>query len=220
MKRTISATTVMAILLASCTSAPPATRSPTATLAPVVTPTTAPTEQVATPAPSPTSGTAYLPSAGGTCSSDQIVPGASDAAYGFGTAGTQAVYVRQFLWNNGPDCVLREPTIVAVAPDGRAFVKASAEAIGTEDKSGNNAASFDAKIAAGHSLRISIGAWWWIGVSSTTASPIPSPQCAQLVDGVTTLQFPVAEGSLMIKLPTVFKHVCTEPASISIGIIN
>jgi photosystem II stability/assembly factor-like uncharacterized protein len=160
------------------------------------------TTEVPSPAP--------LPSAGGTCSASQFVLGTATYAYGFGALGTTVVFVTQPLRNTGGSCVLDLPGMIGVASATGPFHSVPMLNAGT-------ATSW--KIKSGQSFSIVIGASWWIGVRDENGNVVHSaPPCADPINDVTRVEFPVASGSIRIDLPTIWNEVCSSPASVSLTV--
>ncbi|MGH2466852.1 MAG: hypothetical protein ACRDGL_03875 [Candidatus Limnocylindrales bacterium] len=79
------------------------------------------------------------------------------------------------------------------------------------------ATSWDVK--AGQSLSIVLGDDWWTGIRSATgATAFPPPSCADPVHDVARVAFPLASSSNEIKLFTVWREVCSSPASVSLTV--
>jgi hypothetical protein len=179
------------------------------------------TVAAATTRPTEVASSSDLPSAGGTCSASQIVPGKATYGSGVGTTlGTTSVYITQPLRNRGDDCVLHLPAMIGVASETGAFKAVRVVDAGTENSTGGSSPTIAAQIRSGRSLPIVFGAWWWSGVRPENGTPLPAPPCADPISDVTRVEFPLAAGTLQIDLPTVVKLVCSSPASMSLTIEN
>jgi len=77
------------------------------------------------------------------------------------------------------------------------------------------------KIKSGQSLSIVIGDSWWVGVRDGNGSLVFSaPPCAGPIRDVTRVELPLASGSIQIDSPTVWREVCSSPASVSLTVTN
>jgi hypothetical protein len=211
---------LLVTFLAGCGVTPPSpsptSGSPTPALAPPASPAPTPsapsspsTVPAATPTPTLEASPVPLPSAGGTCASSQFVPGKATSTYSFSSFGSRTVDVWQPLRNAGGRCVLRLPTVIAVASATGPFQLVPVE-------NGGNASSFDIK--AGQSLNLVLRGWWWVGWTSDTATPPPPPPCANPITDVTRVEFPFASGAAQIDFDTAWREVCSSPASVSVTV--
>jgi len=173
------------------------------------------------PATSPTSAPASSESAIGTpsaaagasgsaqaCSASQFVLGKATVAPGYGTLGTDAVYVTQPIRNTGGDCVLNVPGTIGVASADGQFQMVAASDAGT-------ATAFD--VPAGASVSIILGAWWWVP-GHLSGTGMTAPPCTGRVSDVSRVSIPFASDSLELDLGTVWREVCTAPATVSITV--
>ncbi len=150
-----------------------------------------------------------VPSAGGTCSESQFVPGKATSAPGLGSVGTTSVFVTQPLRNTGGVCVLGLPRAIRVASASGLFQSVTVVNAGT-------ATSFT--IRSGQSVSIVLGAWWSTGGSTESGTPLAAPLCIDPISDVTRVEFPLARGSIQIDLGTVWHQVCPSPASLSVTV--
>lgn len=163
----------------------------------------------AAPSPTAVGAPSEVPGIGGTCSASQFTLDQATSAPGFGTVGTTSVYVTQPLRNTGSDCVLELPPTIMVASATGPFQSVTAVNAGT-------ASSFT--IRPGQSASIVLGAWWWTGGSTENGTPLSAPPCTDPITDVTRVRFPLALGSILIDLGTVWHEVCSSPASVSITV--
>lgn len=167
-------------------------------------------EASAAPGPGPTATTSSEPLAnsGGTCSASEFVVGTPTYSYGYGAAGTTVVFFNQPLRNAGASCVLDLPEFIGVAPATGPFRSV------TVTRSGLAIAW---AIDSGDTLRILIGASWWVGVRDANGNAVGTgPPCADPILDVTRVELPFARGNTLIDLPAPWREVCPSPASVSI----
>jgi hypothetical protein len=124
---------------------------------------------------------------------------------------SRAVDVWQPLRNTGGRCVLRLPTVIAVASATGPFRLVPV-------RNGGNASSFDIK--SGASLNLALRGWWFNGwgTSDTGATSPPPPPCADPIADVTRIEFPFASGYLEIAFDTPWHEVCLDPPSASVTV--
>ena len=144
--------------------------------------------------------------------------GKATYSYGYAAINSTSVYVTLPLGNVGDDCVLHLHAVIGVASAAGPFQAAMVEDNGTESATGGSLAQ-SASIRSGGSLNIVLGAWWEVAIlQPENGTPFPAPPCLNPTSDVTRVEFPLATGTIQIKLPTVFKQVCSSPASVSLTI--
>ena len=195
---------VVSLLLGCAQQATPTPSVSVATSSPTLPPPSSRPAATATLSPTDAPQT-VLPNPGGTCSADRfVITAPATVTYGFGTAFTTSVYVRQPLRNTGGACVIRLPAKVGVTgPDGRVAVVSAVNA--------GNATSF--KINAGQTLAIELGAWWPL-----PNAPDAATWCRDPVPGVTRASFPLATGVIVFDLGVTVREACPSPASMSVTV--
>jgi hypothetical protein len=175
---------------------------------------------VSEPASSPTDVAASLPAesdnpaaspsqsvSGPICTADQLVLGNVTIAPGYGALGTDAVYVTQSLRNAGEDCVFNVPETIGVSSTGGQFQMVTVQ---------NTAISPAVGIPSGATASIVLGTWWW--VSGHASGRESAPPCSDVVEDVSRVSIPQASGTIEVDLGTVWREVCTTPASVSITV--
>jgi hypothetical protein len=150
--------------------------------------------------------TAPLPGAGGTCSAIDFAVGVATSNYAMSTAVSRALDIDQPLRNTGPDCVLRLPSIVAVAAASGPFQPVSVWPVA-------DAPTFTVRSGASVSLWLRA---WWLEPSPTDAPS--APVCRQSLQDVTRLEFPMAFGSIEMHWDITVPEVCSAPTRLSAGV--
>jgi hypothetical protein len=165
-------------------------------------PAISPTETGTASATSSPSGSAQA------CSAKQLALGKVTIAPGYGTLGTSSVYVTQPVRNAGGECLFTVPNTIRVASAAGQFQTVAASNAGTE-------VAFT--IPSGKSVSIVLGAWWWVpGLLSGT--DMSAPPCAGALSDVSRVSIQLASDSLEVDLGTVWREVCTSPATVSITV--
>ena len=203
--RELAALISVVILTAAC-SAPIPSRLPSAVQTALSTP--------VVPTPSETASAPQLPNPGGTCSARQFILGESVASPGYGTLGRMVVFVNQPIRNRGEECVLEIPSAIGVASADGPFQTVSIR---------NADAGTRWKIRTGQSKSIVLGGSWWTGVRDENGKAVfTAPPCADPVHDVTRVEFPLAEGTIEIDLPTPWqwRDVCSSPGSVTVEVEN
>jgi hypothetical protein len=149
--------------------------------------------------------TAPLPSPGGTCSANDFAVGVARSNYAMSTAVSRALDIDQPLRNTGPDCVLRLPSIVAVAAASGPFQPVSAWPVA-------DAPTFT--VRSGASVSLWLRAWWLDEPSPTDAPSVPV--CRQALQDVTRLEFPMASGYVEIDWGIPVAEACSAPTMLSL----
>lgn len=162
-------------------------------------------EPVVTEGPSPSPSPVVT---GPACTVRQLVLGEVTVAPGYGTLGTDSIFVTQPLRNTGIDCVFTVPVTIGVAATGGEFQMVAAQ---------NTAASAVVGIPSGASTSIVLGAWWWVPGHASGAG-LSAPPCSGLVGDVSRVSIPVGSDALEVQLGTVWREVCTSPATVSISV--
>jgi hypothetical protein len=152
------------------------------------------------------SASASQPVSGPTCTAKQLVLGNVTIAPGYGALGTDAVFVTQLLRNAGEDCVFTVPETIGVSSTAGQF-----HMVGIQ----NTATTTAVGIPSGATASIVLGAWWWV---PGRVSGTESPPCSAAVEDVSRVSIPLASGTLEVNLGTVWREVCTTPASLSITV--
>ncbi|MGH2406461.1 MAG: hypothetical protein ACRDF7_00090 [Candidatus Limnocylindrales bacterium] len=140
-----------------------------------------------------------------------MVPGTATSAYGFGTLGTTSADLTQLLRNTGGSCVMDLPGMIEVASASGPFQAVPVVNVGIVSAY---------NLGSGDSLAIVLSAWWWTGVRPDNGTPLPAPPCAAQINEVTRVKIPLASGSIQIDLETVWRQVCSSPASVSATFIT
>lgn len=185
--------------------------SPTSGISETVPPATVGLVSPAASMPAPaTAAAVQVPSAGGTCTSTQLVLGGSQSAFTNSSIGSRAVNVLQPFRNDGNRCVLRLPTTIAVAPASGAF---GLRPVGPAESQ----TSFT--IRAGESGLIILHAWWWEGwTSDSRDTPRPPPPCNEPIIDATRVLFPFASGNAEIDFLTPWHEVCLTPTHVTVTV--
>jgi hypothetical protein len=174
--------------------------------APAILPTSVPSiSPPATGSPAASTGPSSF---GQACSAKQLVLGKVTVAPGYGTLGTDSLFVTQPVRNAGGDCVFHVPRTIGVASAaGQLHVVAS-------DNAGT-ATEFN--ISSGASVSVLLGAWWWVP-GRLSGTGMSAPPCAGAISDVSRVSIQLGSDSLEVDLGTVWREVCTSPATVSITV--
>jgi hypothetical protein len=156
------------------------------------------------------SGPATTPpvAAGGPCTAAQLALGAQQPGTLFTSGGTATVSVTQDVRNTGGTCTLRLPAAIEVAGSAGSFVAADVSISG---------GSGSQVVSPGQTVALALGSWW----PSDGHKLVPSSSstwCKAPVTGVTSIQIPLAAGSLQFKLADTFQGVCPAPGTLALVI--
>jgi hypothetical protein len=182
------------VVTASPSQASPAARSSTAAATPPASP---------PPATTPAAPTA---AAAGPCTAAQLALGAQQPGTLFTSGGTATVSVTQDVRNTGGRCTLRLPATIEVAGHAGSFVAADVSASGGSEPH---------VIAHGQVVALALGSWW----PSDGHKLVPSSSsswCKAPVTDVTSVQVPLAAGSIQFRLQDTFQGVCQVPGTLAL----
>jgi hypothetical protein len=144
--------------------------------------------------------------AGGQCAAARLALGAQEPGTLFTSGGTATVSVTQYVRNTGGACTLRLPATIEVAGPAGSFVAAAVSASG---------GSGSQDIGAGQTIALALGSWW----PSDGHKLVPSSSsswCKAPVTNVTSVQIPLATGSLQFRLGDTFLGVCQSPSTLAL----
>jgi hypothetical protein len=124
----------------------------------------------------------------------------------FTSGGTATVSVTQYVRNTGGTCTLRLPAAIEVAGPTGSLVAAGVSISG---------GSGSQVLGAGQTIALALGAWW----PSDGGKLVPSGSstwCKAPVTDVTSVQIPLAAGSLQFRLLDTFQGVCPSPSTLAL----
>jgi hypothetical protein len=124
----------------------------------------------------------------------------------FTSGGTATVSVTQPLRNTGGTCTLRLPATIEVAGSAGSYVAADVSV---------SQGGASRVIAHGQTVGLALGSWWPSDGRKLVASSSPS-WCKTPVTGVTSVQVPLATGSLQFRLGDTFQGVCRAPGTLAL----
>ncbi len=155
----------------------------------------------------PPSATPSDPPGAGSCSADQLVLAEATNDWFFTTVGSQKNGVSQPFSNRGGACLLVLSNSIFVARSSGAPIPVEVMVVGKNSYS----------LAVGDTGSIELTATWSTGDVIPGQTPGP---CEGSIEGVRSVEVPVASGRLLINLGTVWREVCSSPASVTITVKN